>query len=194
MSPPQVWRAAVKHNPWGGASLAKDAEGDLVLVGCSNIRFDPKEIPRGQGEVVAFGLADGKEKWKRPIAKGGVLSPVAVGGKLAVFTATDGKLRGVEVGNGRLAWTYDAKAPFCAAPAVAGDVAYAADLNGVVHAVNMANGTKLWTLDLAKDAAVKAPGAAYASPIVHGGRLYVATSNLDTPARKGTALVCVGEK
>ncbi|MCC7422693.1 MAG: PQQ-binding-like beta-propeller repeat protein [Planctomycetaceae bacterium] len=190
----EAWRAALKHNPWGGATFAKSDTGDLVIVGCSNIRFDPKELPRGQGEVIAFSLKDGTEKWKRPVAKGGVLSPVAVSGTWAVFTSTDGKMRGVEVGNGRLAWTYDGKAPFFAAPAIAGDVAYSADLNGVVHAVNLANGTKLWTLDLANDAAVKSPGSVYGSPIVHGGRLYVATSNLDTPARKGTVLVCIGEK
>lgn len=187
----EVWRAPLKHNPWGGPTVL----GDTVIIGCSNIRFDPKEISQGQGEVVGLGLADGKEKWKRPIVKGGVLSPVAASGKLAVFTATDGKIRALDVENkGQLKWTYDAKTPLFAGAAIAGETVYAADLNGVVHAINLSNGTKVWTLDLAADPAVKSPGSVYASPVVQGGRLYVATCNLDAPAgRTGTVVVCIGD-
>jgi outer membrane protein assembly factor BamB len=186
----ELWRAPLKHNPWGGPTVI----GDTVLVGCSNIRFDPKDLPRGQGEVVALSLADGKEKWKRPVVKGGVLSPVSVAGGLALFTATDGKIRGLDLEKGQLKWTYDGKTPFFAGTAVAGDVVYAADLNGTVHAVDLAKGTKVWTLDLASHTAVKSPGSVYGSPVIHGGRLYVATSNLDAPAgRKGTVIVCIGD-
>src|SRR5262249_35288338 len=44
-----IWKAPLKLNPWGGPTLA----GDLALVACSSIRFDPKQIPGATGEIVA---------------------------------------------------------------------------------------------------------------------------------------------
>src|SRR5262245_6834780 len=43
-----VWRAPLALNPWGGASLA----GDVAIVACSSIRFDPKRIAGAGGEIV----------------------------------------------------------------------------------------------------------------------------------------------
>ena len=41
--------------------------------------------------------------------------------------------------------------------------------------------------------AVDAPGMIYAGPIVHGGKLYVATCNLDGPNNtKPRVFVCLG--
>lgn len=185
-----TWKAPLKLNPWAGPSRA----GELILVGCSSIRFDPKLIPKGQGELVAVNAADGSIKWKKPVP-GGIVSAVAYKDGLAVFTATDGKIRCVDVAKNSEKWSYDAKAPFFAGVAIAGDTVYGADLKGMVHAVSLANGKSLWTLDLANDAAVKAPGSVYGSPIVAGGRLYVATCNLEGDGgRRETAVVCVGEK
>src|SRR5688572_15392202 len=65
------WRAELKHNPWGGATVA----GDVVDVGCSSIRFDPAALADAKGEVVALSLADGSIKWRKDVA-GGVVSPV----------------------------------------------------------------------------------------------------------------------
>jgi hypothetical protein len=75
---------------------------------------------------------------------------------------------------------------------------YAGDLRGVLHAIAL-KGTKpgeaIWTLDLAKDKATAAPGMFYGGPVVHGGRLYAATCNLEGEhARQETVVVCVGEK
>jgi outer membrane protein assembly factor BamB len=42
---------------------------------------------------------------------------------------------------------------------------------------------------------VKAPGMIYGGPVLHGGRLFVATCNLDGPnAGKPTVVVCIGDK
>ncbi len=128
-----------------------------------------------------------------PKVTGGVVSPIAAVDGLAIFTATDGKLRAFDIGTSRLKWTYDGKTPFFAGPAVASGTIYVADLAGIVHAVELSSGRKLWTLDLANDPAVRAPGMVYGSPIVHGGRLYLATCNLDRD-QKGTVVVCIGEK
>lgn len=184
------WQAALRLNPWAGPTVADD----VVLVGCSSITFEPKDIPKGQGEVVALSLADGTVRWRSNVP-GGVVSPVAVANNLAVFTATDGKIRARVVSSGQAKWTYDAKTPFFAGPAIAGSTVYAADLHSMVHAINLADGKKLWTLYVAADPSIRARGAVYGGPIVHGGRLYLATCNLDGDGSpQPTAVVCIGDE
>jgi len=186
-----LWRQPLKFNPWAGASV----EGDIVVVAGSNIRLEPKFIPQAQGEIAAFSLADGKPRWPPRPVKGGVISSVALHGGLAIFTATDGKVRAINLADGRLKWTYEAKAPFFAGPAATGSTVYAADLKGIVHAIGAADGKEQWKLDLATDPAVKVPGMVYGSPIVHEGRLYVATCNVEGEnSRQPTVVVCIGER
>jgi len=184
-----LWQAPLKLNPWAGPAVA----GDLVVVGCSNIRFDAKRIKGAQGEVVAIALANGQVRWRKDVP-GAILSSVAVKDGLAVFTATDGKLRAWEAATGKEKWAYDAGNPFFAGPAVAGGVVYAADLRAVVHAVRLADGEKQWTFDVAADPAAPAPGMAYGSPLVHGGRIYLATCNFEGQAGEACAIVCIAPK
>jgi outer membrane protein assembly factor BamB len=184
------WRTPLKLNPWGGPSVV----GDLVVVGGSTIGYDPRLLKGAKGEIAAYNLADGKEKWHKSVP-GGVVSCVALTKDLAIATATDGKVRAFELTNGERRWIYDAKTPFFAPAAVAGGVAYAGDLKGVIHAIDLATGQARWTLDLGTQPDVKAPGMVYGGPVVQGGRLYVATCNLEGPfARQPTAVVCVGDK
>jgi outer membrane protein assembly factor BamB len=184
-----VWKAPLKLNPWAGPTV-----GPYVLVGCSSIRLDPKAIPGATGEVVAIELDTGKVKWRKEVP-GGVLASVAVKAGLAIFTATDGKVRAWDAFTGREKWAYDAKSPFFAGPAVAKNTVYAADLRGVVHALNLADGKREWTLDLAADPATKTGAMVYGSPMVHGGRLHLATCNPgDTRAQAAGVFVCIGDK
>jgi outer membrane protein assembly factor BamB len=184
-----MWKTALRLNPWSGPTVASN----LVLIGGSSIRFDPKQVAGARGEVLALELTSGNIKWRREIP-GGVLSPIAVKDQFAIFTATDGKVRAWDLATGQEGWSYDAGAPLFAGTAVAGAV-YTADLKGVIHAINLTDGKPLWKLDLALDPAVKAPGMVYGTPVVHGGRLYVATCNLEgAHARKPTVVVCIGDK
>jgi outer membrane protein assembly factor BamB len=184
------WRTPLKLNPWGGPSVS----GDLVVVSGSTIGYDPKIVKGAKGEVAAYNLADGKEKWRKEVP-GGVLSCVALSGGLAVATATDGKVRAFDLATGERRWIYDGKTPFFAAPAVAGGVVYAGDLRGVVHGINLTNGQAKWTLDLATHPDIKAPGMIYGGPAVHGSRLFVATCNLEgSHASQPTVVVCLGDK
>jgi outer membrane protein assembly factor BamB len=181
------WKADLKYNPWGGPSVF----GDTVVVGCSSIRFDPKEIAGAKGEVVALALADGAVRWRKEVA-GAVVSPVAIAGGLAICTATDKRVRAFDLKTGDEKWTYEARAPFFAGVAVAGDLVYAADLNGIVHAINLSDGKFKWRLDLGKE--TKSPGSVYGSPIVDAGRLYVATCNIDATGAHKNVIVCIGER
>jgi outer membrane protein assembly factor BamB len=115
--------------------------------------------------------------------------------ELAIVCCTDGKVRAYQLASGQLKWSYDAQAPLFAPPAVAADHVYAGDLKGVVHAVDLATGMRMWILDLASHPEVKSPGMIYGGPVVDGGRLFVATCNLEGPwARKPSCVVCIGEK
>jgi outer membrane protein assembly factor BamB len=143
--------------------------------------------------VLAVSLADGAVRWRRDVA-GGVVSPVAIHGGLAVFTATDGKVCGWDLSSGHEKWSYNAGQAFFAAPAVAGDTVFVADLKSTVHAIGLADGRPRWTLEVASDPQVAGPGAVFGSPIVHRGRLYLATCNLNAESRAATVVVCIGEQ
>lgn len=185
----EAWKANLKFNPWGGATVA----GDLVIVPESSVGYYYKELKGAKGAVTALDLKTGAEKWRKEIPTGGVLGCVAVSDGLAVATATDGKVRAYKVADGERAWLYDAKVPFFAPPAVAGGVAYVADLGGTVHAIDLKTGNLKWTFSLEKETG--APGMVYGGVTVHGGKLVVATCNLDGPfANKETVLVCIGTK
>jgi outer membrane protein assembly factor BamB len=141
------WTTPLKLNPWAGPTV-----GPYVLVGCSSIRLDPKVVSLARGEVVALELDTGVVRWRRDVP-GGVLSSIAVKSGLAIFTATDGKVRVWDAVTGAERWSYDAKAPFFAGPAVTNNKVYVADLKGIVHALSLANGKNEWVLDLGTDPA-----------------------------------------
>jgi len=184
-----AWEAKLDLNPWAGATVT----GNIVLVGCSSIRFDRKLIPKAAGEVIAFDLFGGTVLWRQK-AGGGVLSAIAVKDGLAVYTSTDGKVTARKCDTGKLVWTYDAKRPFFAGPALAGDVVYAVDLQTVAHAINLADGKVLWNFDVASDLAVQTRTSVFGSPIVSGGNLYLATCNLDGKTDQPSAVVCLSDK
>ena len=182
-----VWQTPLKFNPWAGPTVV----GDLVLVGCSSVRLEPNDVGKAQGEVLAISLKDGSVKWRKELPAG-VVSAVAVKDQLAVFTATDGRVRAWDLVSSQEKWSVDGSAPYFASPAIGGNTAYVADLKGVVRAVGLTDGKPLWTFDLATEPAVQAPGMVYGGPVIAGGRLFVATCNLETGGKATTAVVCLG--
>jgi outer membrane protein assembly factor BamB len=184
-----VWKRELTYNPWGGATVA----GDLVVVPGSSIGYYLKELKGAKGDVTALDLKTGDVKWRKEIPTGGVLGSAAVSDGLAVTTATDGKVRAFKLGDGERAWLYDCKMPLFAPPATAGGVVYAADLAGTVHAIDLKTGNPKWTFSIPKEGG--SPGMVYGGVTVHGGKLVVATCNLEGPsAGKETVVVCIGTK
>ena len=189
----QIWRTPLKMNPWGGPSVS----GDTIIVSGGSIGYYINQLKGAKGFVAAYNLADGKEKWNKRIT-GSVPACAAIADGAAIVTATDGKVRAFELADGERRWIYEAKAPLFAPPAVARNTVYAGDLKGVIHAIGLngdKKGLEIWKLDLARDPATQQPGMIYGGPVVHAGRLYVATCNLEGEhARKETVVVCIGEK
>lgn len=186
----EAWKKKLTTNPWGGASVV----GDVVIVTGSTAGLYYEQIKGAKGEIVAFDLILGEERWRKEVP-GGVTSCAAVVDGTAFITATDGKVRAYAVADGERQWVYDAKAPMFAPPAVVAGVVYVADLAGRVHAIDAKDGSEKWKLDLGSDPATKAPGMVYGGITVHGGKLFVGTCNLEGPNRgKGTVLACIGSK
>jgi outer membrane protein assembly factor BamB len=183
------WRTPLKLNPWGGPSVL----GDVIVVSGSTIGYDPKALKECKGDLTAINLADGTVKWRKEVP-GGIVACAALADGAAVVTATDGKVRAFNLADGERRWVYEAKTPLFAPAAVAAGVVYAGDLRGVVHAIGLANGDKKWAFDVGSQADVKAAGMIYGGPVVQGGRLIVATCNLEGPAAgQPTVVVCIGE-
>jgi outer membrane protein assembly factor BamB len=168
-----VWQSRLRLNPWGGPSL----QGDLVVVGGSTIGYDPRQLKGARGEIAAFDLRTGQEKWRKDVP-GGVLSSVALAEGMAIATATDGKVRAFDLATGERRWIHEARVPFFAAPAVAGRTVYVGDLRGGLHALSLATGEVQWKLDLGGHPDSQSPGMIYGGPVLHGGRLFVATCNV----------------
>ncbi|HET6246348.1 MAG TPA: FG-GAP-like repeat-containing protein [Tepidisphaeraceae bacterium] len=184
-----IWETPLDVNPWGGPTLS----GDLILVACSNIRFDKKLLPTAKGQIVAVELATGKVRWKKDVS-GGVLSPTAVSENVAVFTATDGKVYAWDAATGNERWTYDAKTPFFAGVAISAGVVYAADLKGTLHAISLADGKPVWTFSVTSDPMVASPGMVFTSPVVHGGDIFLATNRIEGEAsQQPLAVVCLSD-
>jgi outer membrane protein assembly factor BamB len=118
-----LWKTPLELNPWAGATVV----GDVAILGGSNIRLEPKDIPKARGSLTAINLLDGNIKWNKKLP-GGIVSSVAVKGSLVVATGTDGLVRAHDLTSGDEKWTYAAHAPLFAGPAIAGDMVYAGDL------------------------------------------------------------------
>src|SRR5258706_650184 len=142
----EVWKAPLKFNAWAGATLA----GEHVIVPCSTIRYDPKELPSAKGEVVALKASDGKVEWRKDMS-GAILATAAAVGDVAVICDTEGQVRAIDLKSGNPKWSAKCGAAFFAGPAVAGDAVYVADIDGVVYSVGLADGKSRWKLDLVPD-------------------------------------------
>ena len=77
------WRAALNVNPWGGPSVVDN----VVVTTGSTIPYAPGLLKGAKGEIAAFDLADGKEKWRKEVPAG-ILGSVALAGGQAISTAT----------------------------------------------------------------------------------------------------------
>ena len=161
----------------------------------SSIGYYYKELKGAKGDVTALDLKTGKVKWRKEIPTGGVLGlrgcratasrsaprPTARCGRTSSPTAN-------------APGSTTRRSPLFAPPAVAGGVVYVADLAGTVHAIDLKTGDReVDVLRLAKETG--APGMVYGGVTVHGGKLVVATCNLEGPSPgKETVVVCIGSK
>lgn len=132
-----VWRATA------GARLSAGAGSDgrvaaVVTVG---------------GEVVAFDASNGAERWRAPVGAE-VLAPPAVTAAAVVVRASDHRVTGFDVNDGRQLWTFERTTPPLALRSSAGmlsdgRVAIIGYPGGKLVAIDTVNGAPLWELTVA---------------------------------------------
>jgi len=185
------WEVPLEINPWGGVTIVRR---QWALVACSSVRFDPQRLGEARGEIVAVSIHDGKVRWRKPVP-GGVLSTVACTDDLAIFAATDGKVRAWKISDGTEKWSFAARHAVLAGCAIVKDMVYAVDIRGVAYGIDLASGKEVWSLNVPADPLVQAPGMVFGSPVVHGGRLYLATCNLmGSNTESPSAVICVADE
>lgn len=184
-----LWTQPLKSNPWGGAAVL----GETVIVTGSSVGYYYAQLKGAKGDVCAFDLKTGQPKWRKEIP-GGVVGCAAIADDLVVCTSTDGKVRAFALTDGERRWLYDARFPIFAPPAIAGGNVYVGNLQGAIHAIALKTGNGSMLLDLGQNAVTASPGMIYGGPTLIGGKLIVATCNLEGPfARKPTCVICLGK-
>ncbi|WP_426415475.1 PQQ-binding-like beta-propeller repeat protein [Aestuariirhabdus sp. LZHN29] len=126
------------------------ANGRSILVGSS----------RG---IYAINPADGSFRWHYPVSTTAVYSPLLVE-SMAVAGATDGILRAVDVGTGRLLWQRSFPG-WIYTPAPLGDLLVSGGSHGVLWALDH-EGKSRWQFDLDEDELVFGPVAVNESLLI----------------------------
>ncbi|HRQ58470.1 MAG TPA: outer membrane protein assembly factor BamB, partial [Azoarcus taiwanensis] len=105
------------------------------------------------GEVVAFDASNGAERWRAPVGAE-VLAPPAVTAAAVVVRASDHRVTGFDVNDGRQLWTFERTTPPLALRSSAGmlsdgRVAIIGYPGGKLVAIDTVNGAPLWELTVA---------------------------------------------
>jgi outer membrane protein assembly factor BamB len=134
----EIWRTKVKKTPFSGGPAVGNG---LVAVGTS------------EGEVVALGAADGKQRWRVRL-NGEILAAPAVSDRAVAVRTVDGKLRALSPADGHELWTQEQQVPRLSlrgtsSPVIAGDLTLCGFDNGKVIAVNMNDGSLQWEATIA---------------------------------------------
>ncbi len=138
---------------------AVTAAGEAVVAGCD-------------GMLRRVRLADGEEAGAVELGGYAAASPALAGGRAFVGTF-ENRVQAVDLGAGKVAWSFAPKRefPFFASPAVAGEgdaaLVIAPGRNRDVHALAAADGAERWSWP--------AGAQVDASPVVVGDRVFVAT-------------------
>jgi outer membrane protein assembly factor BamB len=162
-----VWRKETKGTPRFHTSVSP-----VIVDGACVVQVGSE---KGGGDVVAFDLANGSEKWKCPTDGTAYSSPVVatIGGVKQVVTMTGQSLVGVSAADGKLLW----KTPFQASrynntvtPIVSGQAVICAGQGTGTEAVEVTKeGTAFKAKQLWK---VKDGPEMYNTPVLKDGLIY----------------------
>lgn len=169
----KVWREETKGLPNFHTSCSPLVEGDLVVV-----QFGGEK----GGGVVAYTLADGKEKWKWTDEGTAYSSPVlmTVGGTKMVVAMTSASVVGLGLADGKLLWSTPA---VVAAPRTYNSATPVVDGPTVLFSGG-GRGTKMVTVEKTKDGFAAKDGwtnkdnsVQFNTPVVHGKLVFGLTAN-----------------
>jgi len=164
-----IWRTPTPFP----ALAAVTVVGDLVLVGCGDgdfIRSGPN------GVVMALDRKTGEVKWQTDAKsiKASVLSPVAVGGNVAVVGVGNGSVVALDLQTGKALWAQQISqaAPVNAGCAVTDNHVYALSADGWLAVLDKSDGKLIEKHFLNDKSRPGELGMTVSAPVIVDGRVY----------------------
>jgi len=148
-----------------------------VFFGLGNGKFNA-ENPNPRGAVWRLAAGDGTKEWEFPLESSVLAPPIALDGRV-YFVARNGECYALDAASGQRVWKQAVGEDVLGSPIVSGGQMFVVTASGVIHCLDARTGKPLWEFDKLRQASV----AAYSSPALVDGRLYVAI---------GGKLHCVG--
>ncbi len=170
-----IWRTP---SPLPLAGSPACAEG-RVFFGLGNGKLNV-DAEKPDGRIWCVDAASGDRLWEFRAAGSILNSPAALDGKVYACSR-DGHCYALKQTDGAVIWKRDLGEPIVASPVVTHQSIYVLTTGGTIYRLNSTSGEPIWRFnELQND-----EDDAYSSPILVGGRLYVAS---------GGKLFCVGDK
>lgn len=101
-------------------------------------------LASARGTVDVLDLATGDPHWRHTLDQPARVNTPALGGGLAVITASDGSVRALNAASGAEVWRAEAPGGIAAPPLLAGGLAFVATLRGRVLAFDLISGEAVW--------------------------------------------------
>ncbi len=172
-----AWSTPTPHPAVGSVT----AYGDLALIGIGNGDF-VFAAKNPEGFVVALDRATGTEAWRVQMPDA-VLGPIAVVGDVAIAPVRNGDLVALDLkAKGKVLWRLNdpkqrlsKKGGILAGPAFTGNLVYALSQDGFLGIFDATTGQQRERLYLNDRARPGELGLTLGSPMVAGGKVYLAT-------------------
>ncbi|HEY1377463.1 MAG TPA: PQQ-binding-like beta-propeller repeat protein [Gemmataceae bacterium] len=164
------------------SAIAAPAGDDRrVVFALSNGKLN-RDADRPAGAVWCVDAVTGGRLWQLTTDAGLYATPVCAGGNVFV-AGGDGLCRCLRLSDGKELWQTPLGERVVASPVVSGGAVFVVTQSGLVVKLDAATGREVWRFDDLEELAPA--GDVHASPVLAGGRLYVAA---------GGYLVCVGDR
>ncbi|MDG2278912.1 MAG: outer membrane protein assembly factor BamB [Pseudomonadales bacterium] len=146
----RVWRTQIDQIKTGffGRFNFLDRADQSFISGGVGIGEGLALIGTTEGQVIAFDIATGQERWRAHLLSEVLSTPAADDGR--VFAQTmDGRIVAMNVSDGAEVWTYDNQVPILtlrgtSSPVVRDGIVYAGFANGKILAFRSENGEPIW--------------------------------------------------
>lgn len=169
-----MWKTAVDYPVAGPVTLAKRAEGDLIIAGGGNSDLVSSN-KNAKGQVVGVDKKTGAVVWKVGI-EDSVLGPMAYKDGVVICPCRNGDIAAIATKDGKILWKarISGSVPVVAGCAWAGERIYAMSGDGYVAVLNASDGRVLEKVYV-NDKGSPGTGMSASSLVVLDGKLIVGT-------------------
>jgi len=153
-----------------GFAAAEPNYGELEIDNRKQLNFERRTPNRPNFEVAREPETEAVWAYATKGPIGWMASPcISRDEKLVYVCSADGRLYAVDSRSGKLAFSYDAKAPLLSSPLITEEKLILTDTQGKVHALDPQTGSDIWVVESNADNVA----SMVASPVVHGHSVIV---------------------